>query len=74
MAATQTTRIGENVKRKIAALATVLTLAGSSVAYAVPDFGPGNSVKGPNDGGSKCHAPGHGTGPGANDAVPGCKG
>jgi hypothetical protein len=43
-------------------------------AFADPDFGPGNSSKGPNDAGAKCHAPGHGTGPAANDAVPGCKG
>ena len=43
-------------------------------AFADPDFGPGNSSKGPHDGGAKCHAPGHGTGPGSNDAVPGCKG
>ena len=59
-------------------LAAILSVAALSVsaapAYADPDFGPGNSSKGPNDGGAKCHAPGHGTGPGANDPVPGCKG
>lgn len=45
-----------------------------SPALAAPDFGPGNSSKGPNDGGSKCHAPKHGTGAGVNEPVPGCKG
>jgi hypothetical protein len=43
-------------------------------ALADPDFGPGNSSKGPHDGGSKCHAPKHGTGPDSQDPVPGCKG
>ena len=59
-------------------LAGALAVAALSIpaapALADPDFGPGNSSKGPNDGGSKCHAPGHGTGPGANEPVPGCKG
>jgi hypothetical protein len=64
------------MKRRItAALAAgALALAATAPAYADPDFGPGNSSKGPNDGGAKCHAPGHGTGPGANEPVPGCKG
>jgi hypothetical protein len=64
------------MRKKGVALALVvgaLTIPGSA-AVASPDFGPGNSSKGPNDGGAKCHAPGHGTGPGANDPVPGCKG
>jgi hypothetical protein len=60
------------------ALAGVVVTAALSLAAAPavadPDFGPGNSSKGPNDGGAKCHEPGHGTGPGANDPVPGCKG
>ena len=51
-----------------------LGLTSAAPAFGDPDFGPGNSSKGPNDGGAKCHAPGHGTGPGANDPVPGCKG
>ena len=59
-------------------LAGFLSVAALSIsaapALADPDFGPGNSSKGPNDGGSKCHAPAHGTGPGSNEAVPGCKG
>lgn len=62
-------------RRRMLALAlTVGALAIPASAAADPDFGPGNSSKGPNDGGSKCHAPGHGTGPGSNDPVPGCKG
>ena len=59
-------------------IAGVLTVGALSIsaapAFADPDFGPGNSSKGPNDGGAKCHTAGHGTGPGANDPVPGCKG
>ncbi len=63
------------MRRKLLALTlTAGALAIPASAFADPDFGPGNSSKGPNDGGSKCHAPGHGTGPGSNDAVPGCKG
>jgi hypothetical protein len=63
------------MRRKALAIgltAGALTIPAS--AFADPDFGPGNSSKGPHDGGAKCHAPGHGTGPGANDPVPGCKG
>jgi hypothetical protein len=44
----------------------------ASPALGNPDFGPGNSSKGPQEG--KCHEAGHGTGPGANEPVPGCKG
>jgi hypothetical protein len=64
------------MRRKTLALAlTVGALAiPASSAFGNPDFGPGNSSKGPNDPGAKCHAPGHGTGPGANEPVPGCKG
>ena len=57
------------------ALALGLTLGALAIpvsAAADPDFGPGNSSKGPHSG--KCHEAGHGTGPGANDPVPGCKG
>jgi hypothetical protein len=60
------------------AVASFLAAAALSItaapAMADPDFGPGNSSKGPNDGGSKCHAPNHGTGAGINEPVPGCKG
>ena len=38
-----------------------LTLAAPAVAIADPDFGPGNSSKGPNDPGAKCHPPGQTT-------------
>ena len=64
------------MRRKL--VAGLLSAAALSItaapALADPDFGPGNSSKGPHDAGAKCHAPGHGTGPGANDPVPGCKG
>lgn len=38
-----------------------------SAALADPDFGPGNSSKGPHDGGAKCHPPGQ------TVTEPGCK-
>jgi hypothetical protein len=44
------------------ALASILAVAAISItaapAFADPDFGPGNSSKGPNDPGAKCHPPG----------------
>ena len=48
------------ITRGIAALLAALALAGlgSSVASADPDFGPGNSQKGPQDPGAICHPPG----------------
>jgi hypothetical protein len=55
------------MKKRIAALAAVLALGLSGVAAAAPDFGPGNSSKGPNDGGAKCHPPGQ------TVNEPGCK-
>lgn len=61
-------------KYLIAAALVAAVVAIPATASADPDFGPGNSSKGPNDGGAKCHEAGHGTGPGANDPVPGCKG
>lgn len=61
--------------RKIAVvLASFGLMVAAPAAMADPDFGPGNSSKGPNDGGAKCHAPDHGEGPGPHEAVPGCKG
>jgi hypothetical protein len=60
--------------KKFSALLAVLALAAPSAAMAAPDFGPGKSSKGPNDGGAKCHEPDHGTGPGPHEPVPGCKG
>jgi hypothetical protein len=57
------------VRRK--ALASILAVAALSIsaapAFAAPDFGPGNSSKGPNDGGAKCHPPGQ------TVNEPGCK-
>ncbi len=38
-----------------------------SSAFADPDFGPGNSSKGPNDPAAKCHPPGQ------TVTEPGCK-
>jgi hypothetical protein len=59
------------VKRRIivAIAAAVLSLGvvAAPAAYADPDFGPGNSSKGPNDGGAKCHPPGQ------TQTEPGCK-
>lgn len=59
--------------RKLIAAAAIVAgvLAGGSTAFADPDFGPGNSSKGPD---GKCHEPAHGTGPGSHEPVPGCKG
>jgi hypothetical protein len=56
------------MKRIVVAVVAALTLLlGASAAAADPDFGPGNSSKGPNDGGSKCHPPGQ------TETEPGCK-
>jgi hypothetical protein len=45
-----------------AIVATVLALSaaglGTGIAAADPDFGPGNSSKGPQDPGAICHPPG----------------
>jgi len=38
--------------------AAALLISGTSIAAAAPDFGPGESVKGPQDAGAKCHPPG----------------
>jgi hypothetical protein len=57
------------MKRSLAVLvmATGLLLAAPLAANADPDFGPGNSQAGPNDGNSKCHPPGQ------TVEEPGCK-
>jgi len=49
--------------RKLLAGLTTLAFAvgASGSAFAAPDFGPGNSSKGPNDPGAKCHPPGQTT-------------
>ena len=56
-------------RRKLTAvlLASAFALSATAPAFAAPDFGPGNSSKGPNDGGAKCHPPGQ------TVNTPGCK-
>jgi hypothetical protein len=55
-------------RKLVAAALTVGALAiPAAPAVADPDFGPGNSSKGPNDGGAKCHPPGQ------TVNEPGCK-
>jgi hypothetical protein len=45
--------------KKIGALiAATAALAIPATAFADPDFGPGNSSKGPHDPGALCHPPG----------------
>ncbi|HET6952215.1 MAG TPA: hypothetical protein VFI47_17680 [Acidimicrobiales bacterium] len=51
----------------VAVVASLALLLGAGAAAADPDFGPGNSSKGPNDGGAKCHPPGQ------TEFEPGCK-
>jgi hypothetical protein len=53
--------------KRIAALTVAIVLGLSGTAVADSDFGPGNSSKGPNDGGAKCHPPGQ------TVFEPGCK-
>jgi hypothetical protein len=48
-------------------IAAGLIVSGGGVALADPDFGPGNSSKGPHDPGAKCHPPGQ------TEGDPGCK-
>jgi hypothetical protein len=38
--------------------AVLVLVAGAGSAAAAPDFGPGNSSKGPHDPGALCHPPG----------------
>jgi len=47
-------------RRKITAalLASAFALSAAAPAVADPDFGPGNSNKGPQDAGARCHPPG----------------
>jgi hypothetical protein len=51
----------------VAVVATAVLVLGAGAAAADPDFGPGNSSKGPNAGGAKCHPPGQ------TVEEPGCK-
>jgi hypothetical protein len=57
------------MRRKL--LAVVLSVGALSIpaapALGDPDFGPGNSSKGPQDAGAKCHPPGQ------TVDEPGCK-
>jgi hypothetical protein len=57
------------IRRLIAGLAAAgaVTLGGAGLAYADPDFGPGNSSKGPQDAGAICHPPGQ------TDGFPACE-
>jgi hypothetical protein len=48
-------------------LASAMVMGPATAALADPDFGPGNSQKGPNDPGAKCHPPGQ------TVNEPGCK-
>ena len=59
----------EDVKKRVAIVFATLGVLGAlaPAALADPDFGPGNSSKGPNDGGAKCHPPGQ------TVTEPGCK-
>jgi hypothetical protein len=59
---------GNQMKRLVLAVVAALTLLlTAGAAGADPDFGPGNSSEGPNDGGAKCHPPGQ------TVEEPGCK-
>ena len=51
----------------IGGLVATLLLGLGGLASAAPDFGPGNSSKGPQDAGAKCHPPGQ------TVFEPGCK-
>jgi hypothetical protein len=56
------------MKGKLALAATVAAfIVSPSAALADPDFGPGNSSKGPHDPGALCHPPGQ------TDEFPACK-
>ena len=50
-------------RRKVTAvvLASMFALSAAAPAFADPDFGPGNSSKGPQDAGARCHPPGQTT-------------
>jgi hypothetical protein len=51
------------VKRAVFTTVAVAGLLGgtATAAFADPDFGPGNSAKGPQDAGALCHPPGQTT-------------
>ena len=46
-------------RRLVVGLTTLaFTVGAAGSAFAAPDFGPGNSQKGPQDAGARCHPPG----------------
>jgi hypothetical protein len=45
------------MRKKVALAVTALALALPASAFAVPDFGPGNSQASPNDSNAHCHNP-----------------
>lgn len=51
----------------VAASVGALLTGTSTMAFADPDFGPGNSSKGPQDPGALCHPPGQ------TELFPACK-
>jgi hypothetical protein len=58
------------LRKRMAIALSMCALLGAlapAAALADPDFGPGNSSAGPNDGNAKCHPPGQTT------TTPGCK-
>ena len=59
--------MGGSMRRIVGLALAIGALAIPATAFADPDFGPGNSSKGPNDGGAKCHPPGQ------TVNEPGCK-
>ena len=56
----QTNRGDTMIRRLLATvmIAVGLLAGGAGTAFADPDFGPGNSNKGPHDAGAICHPPG----------------
>jgi hypothetical protein len=52
--------VSKLTKRKLLVGLTTLALSvgATAPAFADPDFGPGNSSKGPQDAGARCHPPG----------------
>jgi hypothetical protein len=49
------------MRRMVGLALAIGALAIPATAFADPDFGPGNSSKGPQDAGARCHPPGQTT-------------
>jgi len=47
-----------SIKAGLAGLGAIIVMALPVLANAAPDFGPGESSKGPQDAGARCHPPG----------------